>query len=331
MNKGVKRYLKVAVSLVILLALGLGFDLDIPGVISELKEVKFLLFALVIPLFINPLISNNRWKIFLKSQGIDESIGPLMKMYYTSIFLGALLPSSTGFDAIRMYMIEKRHPNKKGAGTAAVFIERLLGFYLLSLVGVVGALWIVLGGGDFWLLVAIGLVNLGLTLLFVLVFNRRLFRTTIGIMYRFKKARKVRTFLFASFSSVHRFPLRKTLPATVPLILLFQLSTIVLAYLLFLAFGVDVPFYYHLAYMPVIQIISIIPLSIAGLGFREGAFVYFYGLLGIASGMAFTVSILYYVFLLLTPAFVGWWIYLFYPVDLKALKKEISTENSLNQ
>lgn len=327
MTKSAKKYLKVAISLLILLVLGLTFDLDLPGVIRSLKAPEYLIVALVVPLIVNPLISNNRWSIFLQRQGINEPLGSLVRMYFSSVFLGALLPSSTGFDAIRMYMIEKRHPNKKGAGTAAVFIERLLGFYLLSLVGVTGAAWMVIQGGDFWLLISIGLVNLALALLFVIVFNRNLFRRTIGLLYQVKKARKLRTFLFASFSSVHRFPLRKTLPATIPLILLFQLSTIVLTYFLFLAFGIRVPFYYHLAYMPVIQIISIIPLSIAGLGFREGAFVYFYGILGVASGLAFTISILYYFYLLLIPAFVGWWIYLFYPVDLSELKKQMASDN----
>lgn len=303
--------------MVIILALVFSIDLDLKEVLKQLNQPAYVLVALLIPLLVNPLISINRWQIFLSVQGIKESFVPLVQMYFSSMFLGVLLPSSTGYDAIRVYMIEKRHPEKRGIGTAAVFIERLLGFYLLSIVGVIGALWMVANGSAVWLLLIIGSVNLALLFLFILIFNRALFRRIIGLMYRFKKARRLRTFLFAAFTATHRFPLRQSLPVTVPLILLFQLSTIFITYLLFLAFGIDLPIYYHLAYMPVIQIISIVPLSVSGLGFREGAFVYFYGTIGVAAGISLTTSILYYLLLLLTPAVVGFGVYVFKPVAMK--------------
>ena len=94
------------------------------------------------------------------------------------------------------------------------------------------------------------------------------------------------------------------------LILLFQLSTIFCGYLIFRTFDVNLPFYFHLAFLPLIQIISIIPISISGFGLREGGFVYFYSLLGVDNGIAFTVSLLYYVILVITPAIVGMGLYI---------------------
>ena len=116
------------------------------------------------------------------------------------------------------------------------------------------------------------------------------------------------------------FPIKKSLKYTIPLILAFQFSTIVCGYLVFLAFAVDLPFYNHLAILPLIQIISIIPVSISGFGIREGSFVYFYRILGVNENIAFFASLLYFSLLVLTPALIGMILYL---VDKKEFSRVI--------
>jgi len=80
------------------------------------------------------------------------------------------------------------------------------------------------------------------------------------------------------------------------------------------------PFYNHLAILPLIQIISIIPVSISGFGIREGSFVYFYRILGVNENIAFFASLLYFSLLVLTPALIGMILYL---VDKKEFSRVI--------
>jgi len=63
-----------------------------------------------------------------------------------------------------------------------------------------------------------------------------------------------------------------------------------------------------LAFTPMVAIAQVLPLSLNGLGIREGAFVLFLGPLGVSTGQAVTVGLIIYaltlaVSLLGAPAF----------------------------
>jgi hypothetical protein len=63
-----------------------------------------------------------------------------------------------------------------------------------------------------------------------------------------------------------------------------------------------------LAFTPVVAIAQVLPLSLNGLGIREGAFVLFLGPLGVAAGQAVAVGLIIYamtlaISLLGAPAF----------------------------
>ncbi|MDD4747582.1 MAG: lysylphosphatidylglycerol synthase transmembrane domain-containing protein [Salinivirgaceae bacterium] len=318
-------WLKIGVALLVLFAIIRIFNVDFFDAVKSIEYPYFILLALIFPLIINPIISNNRWKIFLDIQGIHEKFFTLAKISFTSIFLGFLLPSSTGFDAIRIYQIEKRNKNKLGAGGASVIIERLIGFYLLSLLGIIGA-WIAqLQGISISILYVTVVINVGLLLVFIALSSKKIHYFIVTHISKIKRGKKIADYFTSAYTSINNFPLKKVLIVSIVLILLFQLSTILCGYLIFRAFGVDLPFYYHLAFMPLIQIISIIPISISGFGLREGGFVYFYSLLGVGSGIAFTVSLLYYIILVITPAAVGMVLYLIDEIHHSRIKKAKST------
>ncbi len=303
-------YVRVLVSLMIIAFLVFKLDLDLSELAGGIRAPLFLVLALLSPLIINPIISNNRWKAFLSAQGIQEGFFNLARIGFVSVFLGIFLPAQSGSDAIRMYMIEKRHKDKTGMGGAAVIIERLLGFYILSCVGIVGAILTLHKGLPSSILISVLAVNLVIAGFMLLLQNKRLVDLLTGHINKIKFFKKAVDYLLKLFNALHCFPLRKTIVTTVFLILLFQLSNILCAFLIFKAFGIDIPFYYHLLFMPLIQIISVLPISIAGFGLREGGFVYFYGLVGVNKSTSFSVSLTYYLVLMLVPAFVGMILYL---------------------
>lgn len=69
--------------------------------------------------------------------------------------------------------------------------------------------------------------------------------------------------------------------------------------------------------MPLIYILSMIPLSISGLGIREGFFVYFYGLIGVEPSIVIAVSLINYLILSVVPALIGGIIYIFSDIGIK--------------
>jgi uncharacterized membrane protein YbhN (UPF0104 family) len=60
-----------------------------------------------------------------------------------------------------------------------------------------------------------------------------------------------------------------------------------------------------MAFLPLIYIAAMIPVSISGWGVRESVFVYFYGLIGVDPTTAFSVSVVNYMILSMVPACVG--------------------------
>jgi len=68
----------------------------------------------------------------------------------------------------------------------------------------------------------------------------------------------------------------------------------------------------------VIQIIALLPVSYAGLGFREGVFIYFYKLLNVPAEVSFSVSIIYFLLTLGIPAVGGGILLLYDNLKLKA-------------
>lgn len=303
--------IKIGVSIIVLVLVILFFDIDIIAAFNSIRKPEFIILALIVPIVINPLISNNRWRYFLKVQGVEEKTINLVKFSFVALFMGLVLPATTGSDALRIVFLERKHKNFKGKGGASVIIERLIGFLILAFLGFIGSVIVYFQTGFEKFIYVTALIALGILLIFFILKNAWLFNKLTLQLSKISKWEKSVDYLRSLYEALNMFPIKDSLKYTIPLILLFQFSTIFCGYLVFCAFGIDLPFYYHMAFFPLIQIISIIPFSISGLGIREGVFVYFYGLLGVNESVAFFVSIMYYALLILVPAIIGMIIYLY--------------------
>jgi len=306
-----RKFLKVFFSFFILAVIVYKLEIDFSFAVLSMQKPTFLIYGMLIPLFITPIIGNTRWKIFLKAQDVNESLLSLIKINFVSLFLGIWLPSSTGFDAFRIYLIEKRNRNAFGAGGASVIVERLMGFYILSLISIIGAFVATHHGLSKKIVFLTIAINVFILSLFIVLKNKKIYSLFMKFSRAEKRGHKLSTFLKQLYGSVNSFSYRKVITTAVPLIILFQTSTVFCGYLVFKAFGINHSFFYHLAFLPLIQIISIVPISFSGLGLREGSFVYFYGLIGTDSSISFIVSLIYYFILMLIPAFIGFIIYFF--------------------
>lgn len=286
------------------------FDINILKAFGEIQKYKYLCLALLVPLIVNPIISNNRWKFFLSIQGIDEKFKTLLKMNFIAVFLGFLLPSSTGFDSIRIYQIEKRHKIKLGAGGASVIAERLIGFYLLSLLGLLCAIYALQKGIPQIIFFTALFFHVLIILILLTTKNKYAYLKITTWLIKLNRFKNIANYLQKLYTALHKFPLFAKLKLTIPLILMQQIASVACALLLFKAFGIDLPIFIHFAFVPLILILSIIPVSISGFGIREGFFVYFYSLVGVESHISLMVSLLYYSLMMLIPAAIGMVLYL---------------------
>lgn len=303
--------IKLLITFAILFFVITFFNVNILNSVKQIEKQKYIWISLLVPVLINPLISNNRWRIFLSVQGINEKFFYLVKVSFVSIFLGVILPATTGSDMLRIYRIEKKHKNNIGSGGASVIVERILGFLILSFLGLFGSIVAVAYGASYYILFLSGILHLTLILVIIILKNDLMHSFIEGLLKKIQRWKTTTEYISSLYTAVNKFPLKKVLRPTIPLILAFQLSTIFCGYMIFLAFDVNIPIYYHLAFLPLIQIISILPVSISGFGVRESGFVFFYSLIGVNADISFLVSLLYYAVLVIVPAFIGMIIYVF--------------------
>lgn len=311
-NKVYKKLIfKIGLTLGILLFVIIRFSVNLSSLLREIVDYKYILFALIIPIFILPVISANRWKLFLKQVSINESISSLIKINMISIFQGLILPSSQGQDFMRIFYIEKRHPENRGYAGATIIIERMIGFVVLCIMSLSFSIFFVEFPNRKVILLVLGIITIVLFLIITLFLNKEYCERISKKNFSNKYISKVFSYLNKLYRAIAYFPYRKVLFSSILLICIFQLSTITVVYFIFKACGYNIPLYQHISIYPIISILSMLPITISGLGIREGFFVYFYSHLGISSDSLVIMSLLNFMIIVLTPTLLGFVISLF--------------------
>lgn len=305
MKKSVKLTIQLLITVSVFYFLFKKFNLDLIGTFSHVN-MYYIIVASFLRVFISPLIYINRWKLFLKYAGVEENFFTLLKISLTSAFIGVALPSSQGADMVRMYYIEKKHKGKniKNTTSSTVIIERLIGFVLLALLGLISTLFCDFPDKEKVLSVIL-LINVALWMGILVITNNWCYKNIQSILLKIAIFKGVLSFIDKTYYSLINFPYKKVLMSSVSLILLLQINTILIVYCIFRAFGIEVPLMQHFVFYPIIGILTVVPISISGFGVREGFFVYFYSLVGVPANTAVSVSLVNYVVEILLVAIIG--------------------------
>lgn len=289
-------WLKTLLSLALLayLIVRYGLAIQLP---EQTGQLLWLLPPLAITLFIIPLLAGLRWNIFLQAVGIRLPFRTILSINFRSIFWGMLLPSSDGFALIRCFLAEKRVKARAGTATASVVAEKIVGMLCLGLVALLGSSFI--DNSSMSVMLRLFIVLYLLVIVAFLIWSS---------MYRGdpdpasgkigKTICSIRAKLKQSLSLA---PALKALPWVLGL----QFASIATTYFLFRYMGFAVPLKVHLCYLPVIQVLSLLPVSISGFGIREGAFVFFYKAVCANPPALITISVMSFVILTLVPAVIG--------------------------
>ncbi|WNF35842.1 lysylphosphatidylglycerol synthase transmembrane domain-containing protein [Bacillaceae bacterium IKA-2] len=274
----------------------LVFTIDWLGFNTQLKTVNlvFLLMAFLFVLLCI-FISGYKWYLLLKVER-KVSFYDCFRWYYIGFFFNSFLPGSIGGDGFRIYYAGKKVSISKAV--ASVTVERLFAGIALLLTAFIGLLYVNDSGHIFFQLVFfLILIGLIYCFLFVTFFQKKLtgifgsrldsFYETIST-YKNERGLLVKVLLFS---------------------LLFQLSFVLVTDMLFRAFDVNVSFLAQLGFVSVISLLTMLPISIGGIGVREGAYVYLFALVGVHETVSVAVSLLFFILVLIGTSFgVVYWI-----------------------
>ncbi len=163
----------IKVLLKILLAVGLivwivrrgGLDLEALKIVLEPKA--FLLLGSLA--FAQILVNNARWLFLLRGQGFNTTTGKTLPLTLMGLFFNYAMPGSVGGDIIKGYYLAQDHPEQKLAAGVSVFMDRLIGFFVMVLSGSLAILMFRERLDHDARLVAIGTGTLLVTLVFILI------------------------------------------------------------------------------------------------------------------------------------------------------------------
>lgn len=267
-----------------------------------LKIVKSLSFSwyglfLVVTVISFFVLSYKWWKI-LKLQKFRYTLSYIIKVVWIGSFYNLFLPGRVGGDAIKViYLITGSDKSEdKYKASISIFIDRLYNVTGLLILAYISIILNFRQSKAFLLLLSI--MSLFIICVFLIIgFGARLInKTKISKYCWLQKAAGLLE------SSKHYINSTGRNIFMISGGMLYQISTILSCYLLGRALGIRLPFSYFLFFIPVVYIVTMIPITFGGIGVREGTFIYFLSKAGIPGENALSLSLLLYVSLVLVSS-----------------------------
>jgi hypothetical protein len=272
------------------------------------KTIGWLVGAFVLTLA-GIVLSAIRWAAVLDALDIRAPFRRLLTLYFAGQFMGNVLPSTIGGDALRVTRLSKE-TGEAPTVFASVVLERLTGWLVLPVITLTGLLvnpGLRALGRASHLATAVALFTLGLLVVVVALTARQ----GRGVEARLEHNEGWRRFTTAVRLGVRTLVHEPKATARI-LATGFGYQLIIIVAALMAARALNLPAGAGptalLAFVPAVLIAQVLPISISGLGIREGLFVLFLHPLGVPDSQAVALGLLLYLLnlcasLLGAPAF----------------------------
>jgi uncharacterized membrane protein YbhN (UPF0104 family) len=244
-----------------------------------------------------------RWQLVLAVFGAHIPMRVLFKHYLAGQFVGNVLPSTIGGDVLRVTRVSK-DVGARDIAFASVVLERLTGFValpLLVLLGFVARRDLLHGRAWVAVFIAAGTVVV-LVVVMALAASPRL----AGRFAEHENWMRYIGVVHVGVDRLRRDP--RDASAALFAALSYQVAVLGAVYCCVHVIGLRIPNGAVLAFIPAIAIAQVLPISVGGLGVREGLLAFFLHALGVPTGQAVAVGLLWYAMTLLVsllgaPAF----------------------------
>jgi glycosyltransferase 2 family protein len=292
---GWKRLVRAAVSAAILG--GLAWRLDWGQVAAAFRGMRWELWLASVGLFLaTQVVSAVRWQWLARPLGFDEPLGRFVAYYFVGMFFNLLLPTSVGGDVVRAVYLNAVS-ERRTAALLSVLLDRLSGLLVLLALACAAALAYPLPL-PLWVAVAVGGAAGGaVTSLAVLPASTRfLARLKVrGSSRGDKLLTKIRTVAASLREALRVYRRRPRLVvASALLSVLVQLAGVAQVWLIGRALGLEVPVGVYGVAVPMVALLTLLPVSVSGMGVREAGMVLFLQPAGVAAGPAVTVAFLWF-------------------------------------
>lgn len=254
--------------------------------------------------FLGYLISTVRWQRLLFAEGIRLPLWRIALVYFEGAFFNLFLPTLIGGDIVRgvtIYRITRGHD----ASIASILVDRISGFAALIVIALM-ALGLAYGEVRDPQVAAmiLGVAAAFFTMIAVLL-NARVKACALSLL-RGMGLTRFQVKLQGMVEALHRYRgHHRALGQALLLSALLQGLIIVTYYLIGTGLNLGVPMAYFFLYVPLITFVAMLPVSVAGLGVREGGAVYFFARVGVDAAAALSMSLAWFSLTLIVSSLGG--------------------------
>ena len=241
--------------------------------------------AAVCSVFISLLVGAGRWSLYLRAAAVESGLSSVFRAYLIGAFTTNFLPSQAGGDVTRAWLVSRRGTRVRAATT--VVVDRVTALGCLIVVA--------------WLAFALDHSSVPTALVAALAATTGAFAAgwlVVALVLRGRgriapklPARLVGSAREAS-ESLRACVARPVLWRTSLIGLGFQALIALAAWLIARSITLGVPFAALLTTLPVVVVLAAAPVSIGGLGVREGSYVLLLGQAGVGTTEATLFSLM---------------------------------------
>jgi glycosyltransferase 2 family protein len=291
-HKGALILLKILVSLALFAYVVAKVS---PGnVWTAVKPADPRLLAAAAALFLfSSLVGSWLWGRLLRAQGVVIPYRKVAAYYFVGLFFNNFLPSNVGGDIARI-TDAARHSGRVSPVFSATLMDRLIGVMAIGFLAVIASIAALPDLKFYGIYAALAAVFLLSVAAFLSIFHRRVLHA-MEWPFRAVGAHGAAAAVGRLFDDLHGFRNQGgALLAAFVASTVVQISRIYVHYLVGLALGVRIAAGYYFLFVPILAALISLPISLNGLGVREGAAVVLFGMAGLTKEQAFAVPFVTY-------------------------------------
>jgi len=261
------------------------------GLITILKKTDPVYYAEAFLIYIAAyLFSFIRWKLLLDAAGLSTSLATATRLSTVGLFFNNLVPGLTGGDLVKAFCIVREKGRNKTDAVITVIVDRVMGIVVLASFSAAA----VLTDLDRYREVALSIyIFLAAALAAGIVFFSKRMRRLV-FFDRFISFLPFNDLVRKVDRSVFLYRYRKrTIMACVLLTAGVHLGVILTLWTLGKGLSIDCPLIAYAVLVPIVLIVSALPITPAGWGVGEMSFVYFFAFAGVPAVLALALSFIH--------------------------------------
>ena len=268
------------------------YKFDIVAVWDTMLNASLgLLAAALLVQILSQTIAAYRWSLIMGALKFNHPFGFYFRSYFKGSLFNQILPTSIGGDAYRIAEVSA-HGGLVKEAFYGVFIDRI--------VGLVGLLLLNLFANSFEFNLMPYEVFMTINIILITALFGLFVLMAIHKFHYFKRYKLTRLFyeLSERFRFIYKTP--KRISQQLGLSILIHLLSMVAIFGIGHSLGINEPLITYLVVIPPAILLTILPISFAGWGIREGALIALFMMIGVDEHLVLAMSLLYGIILILS-------------------------------